>query len=250
MVGVELGRVDRLLQVHPEIDVAEERVQRPLLLLVAARSPPGEVGLAVAERQTRAERRARARSGAERRREALLEPEHLRPRSERPAERGNDRRALQPAAARRRRDHVPEAVGDVEMNGAATGLAGAGGRRGSAERREPADPRPVLGRRLVADEGAPLVVVLRREERLERDLLGVAVQRVAIRERELSALDDHVDELGGRELGEVEALQQRELLEARPARPPTAASCRPSARGTRSWRPARSSRATQPCPRP
>ena len=40
VVGVELGRVDRLLEIHPEVDVADERVQRPLLLLIAARSAP------------------------------------------------------------------------------------------------------------------------------------------------------------------------------------------------------------------
>ena len=47
VVGVELGRVDRLLQVQPEIDVPDERVQRPLLLLVAAGRAPGEIRLAV-----------------------------------------------------------------------------------------------------------------------------------------------------------------------------------------------------------
>ena len=47
MVHVELGRVDRGLQVVAEVDVAEEDVQRPLLLLVAAGRAPREVGLAV-----------------------------------------------------------------------------------------------------------------------------------------------------------------------------------------------------------
>ena len=159
--------------------------------------------------------------------EPLLEPEHLRARPERPAERGDDRRALQPAAARRRRDHVPEAIGDVEVHGAAARLARAERRLGRAQRREAAEPRPVVGRGVVADERAPLVVVLRREQRLERDVLRVAVQRVAVGERELSALDDDVDELGGRELGEIEALRGARAAGARPGRPPTAASCRP-----------------------
>ena len=73
-------------------------------------------------------------------RRALLEPEHLRTRPERPAERRDDRRALQPAAARRRRDQVPEAVGDVEVDGAAARLAGADGGLDRVERREAADP--------------------------------------------------------------------------------------------------------------
>ena len=74
-------------------------------------------------------------------------------------------------------------------------------------------PGPVLAGRLLADQRAALVVVLRREQRLERHVLGVAVERVAVGERELRALRDDVDELGRRELGEVEALEQRELLE-------------------------------------
>ena len=61
-------------------------------------------------------------------------------------------------------------------------------------------PGPVLGGGVLADERAPLVVVRLREQPLERHLLGVAVERVAVGERELPALDDDVDELGGREL--------------------------------------------------
>src|SRR6188508_959729 len=37
MVGVELRRVDRRLQVEAAVDVAQERMQRPLLLLIPAR---------------------------------------------------------------------------------------------------------------------------------------------------------------------------------------------------------------------
>ena len=81
--------------------------------------------------------------------------------------------------------------------------------------------RPIPGRyspdASSVDEGAPLVVVLLRQQPLERNVLRVAVERVAVGERELAALDDDVDELGGRELGEVVALEQRELLE--PDRP-------------------------------
>ena len=58
---------------------------------------------------------------------------------------------------------------------------------------------------------AALVVVGLREECLERHL-HVAVERVAVGEGELRALGDDVDALGRRELGELEALEQRELL--------------------------------------
>jgi len=63
---MEFGSVDRLLEVHPEIDVSDERMEHPLLLLVAAWRSPGEVRLAVAEGQARAERRARPRPGSKR----------------------------------------------------------------------------------------------------------------------------------------------------------------------------------------
>src|SRR5207302_4946893 len=59
VIGVELRGVDRLLQVEPAIDVPEEDVEGPLLLLVAARRPPREPRLALTECQAGRERRAR-----------------------------------------------------------------------------------------------------------------------------------------------------------------------------------------------
>ena len=100
MLGVEVRRVDRLLQVQPPVDVVEEDVQSPLLLLVAAGRAVREPRLAVAQDEPRRQRRARPRARDERRREALLEPEHLRARPERPAECGDRRRALEPAASK------------------------------------------------------------------------------------------------------------------------------------------------------
>ena len=51
MLGVEGRRFDRLLQVHAEMDVAQEHVERPLVLLVAARRAERQIGLAVAQRE-------------------------------------------------------------------------------------------------------------------------------------------------------------------------------------------------------
>jgi len=46
VVGVELGGVDRGLEVEPEVDVVQERVQGPLVLLVAPGRAEREVRLA------------------------------------------------------------------------------------------------------------------------------------------------------------------------------------------------------------
>ena len=155
VVGVELRRVDRLLQVQPSIDMAEEDVERPLLLLVAAGRSPGEPRLAVAEREARRQGRARPCTRAERRRQPFFEPEHLRAGSQRPAERRNDGGAVQPAAARRGGDHVAPAVDDVEVHRvAARGLTGAG--RLPASTSAGSRPMPgLVGRRsVVADQRA------------------------------------------------------------------------------------------------
>src|SRR5262249_4213492 len=57
MPGVELRRVDRLLEVETAVDVPQENVQRPLLLLVAAGRSVREPRLAAAENETGRERR-------------------------------------------------------------------------------------------------------------------------------------------------------------------------------------------------
>src|ERR1700733_4047288 len=53
----------------------------------------------------------------------FLEVEHLRAGAEAEAELGDHRRGLQPAARRRRRNHVAGLVDDIEMHGVATGIA-------------------------------------------------------------------------------------------------------------------------------
>src|SRR5213080_3418958 len=77
VVGAEVRRVDRRLEVETAVDVLQKHVQRPLVLLVAARCTEREVGMAAAERQRGRERRARALLRLERVRQPLLEPEHL-----------------------------------------------------------------------------------------------------------------------------------------------------------------------------
>src|SRR4029079_18302960 len=84
---------------------------------------PAEVGLAVAQRERRRERGARALAGSERGGMAFLEPEHLRARAEAEAELGNDRRGLQPATGRGGGNHVAGLVDDVEMHGVAAHAA-------------------------------------------------------------------------------------------------------------------------------
>ena len=82
---------------------------------------------------------------------------------------GDHRRAPEPAAARRRRDHVPAAVDDVEVHGVAPRVGsptpGATGapldrRRRAAARGRRASPAEAR-RRLVADQRSPLVRVRR-----------------------------------------------------------------------------------------
>ena len=53
MLGMPGRRVDRFLQVHTGVDVAQEELRRPLVLLVAAGRAPGEIGFAVAQRHRR-----------------------------------------------------------------------------------------------------------------------------------------------------------------------------------------------------
>src|SRR5260370_38477793 len=90
---------------------------------MAPRGSEGHVGLAILEGEGWAERRARPPARRHAGRQPVLEPEHLRAGVELEAELGDDRRALQPAAARRCRNHVAPAVDDVDMTSVAARLA-------------------------------------------------------------------------------------------------------------------------------
>ena len=61
MLGVEVGRVDRLLQVHAAIEVPDEDVQRRLLLLIAAGCSVHEPRLAASQREAGRESVVRGR---------------------------------------------------------------------------------------------------------------------------------------------------------------------------------------------
>src|SRR5262245_44117712 len=119
MLGVPSRRIDRLLQVHAAMHVAQEELRGPLVLLVAAGRAPGEIRLAVTQREGRRECRARALAGRECGGVPLLEPELLRAGAEAEAELGDHRRRLQPATGRRRRHDVAVTINHVEMHGVA-----------------------------------------------------------------------------------------------------------------------------------
>src|SRR5439155_25295329 len=77
VLGVPGRRVDRLLQVHAAMDMAQEHLGDPLLLLVATRRAPDHVRLAVAMGQRGCECRARPLARRQRRGLTLLEPADL-----------------------------------------------------------------------------------------------------------------------------------------------------------------------------
>src|SRR6187401_3080469 len=116
MLGVPGRRVDRFLKIHACVDVAQEELRNPLILLVSAGGAPGEVSVAVAQRERRRKCRSWPLTGRERSGMAFLQPEHLAARAEAEAELGDNRRGLQPAAGWRRGHHVAGLVDDVEMD--------------------------------------------------------------------------------------------------------------------------------------
>ncbi len=114
--GVEHRRVVRGLQAVAEDDVRQEEFERPLILLIAAGSAECDPRLAIAERESRAERGARPFAAFNAVGVIGIEVEHLRPRPQTEAQAVDDRRALQPASAWRARDQVSTAISDRDMN--------------------------------------------------------------------------------------------------------------------------------------
>src|SRR2546422_3258807 len=129
--GVEHGRVDGCLQVMPKDSVSEEKLERPLVLLVASGCAEREAWFAVAKCDRRAERCPRPLAAFQMIGVLRVEVEHLGSGAEAEAEAWNHRRALQPSAARGAGDKVPMTVGDRYVHGVATHRAeglGAGAR--------------------------------------------------------------------------------------------------------------------------
>ena len=119
-------------------------------------------------------------------------------------ERGDGRRALQPAAARGRRDHVAPAVDHVDVAGVAAGharpaprsarpapVAGSVGTAGAWPARAPGSrgwravgrARTQLGRRVLADSAARAAVYAGESSAASGDVGGVAVPGLAVGER-------------------------------------------------------------------
>src|ERR1700674_2211766 len=123
MCARKLGRFDRLLYVHSELDDVEEELERPLILLVAALGAESQVWLSGARRKRRRERSARPLAGHQSVGMARVEVEGLHPGSEGKAERVDHGRARNPSAARRNRDQVARAIGGGDVNRAGTPCA-------------------------------------------------------------------------------------------------------------------------------
>src|SRR4029453_2273483 len=100
MLGMPCGRIDRLLQIHFAVNVPEEKLRRPLILLIATGRAPRQVWLAVVQRECRAQRRAWTLARHQTGRMLFVKPEHLRTRAKPETELWNDRRLLHPTARR------------------------------------------------------------------------------------------------------------------------------------------------------
>src|ERR1700759_1749245 len=92
VLAVPRRRVDRLLQIHAAMDVSQEHLRDPLLLLVAARRAPAHGRFAVAMGERRGEGCARPLARRHRTWLPFLEPADLAARADREAELRNDRR--------------------------------------------------------------------------------------------------------------------------------------------------------------
>lgn len=92
MFSMPGGGVDRLLQIMPGMNMAKQKLRRPLILLVATRRSPGEVRFTAAQSKRWRQGGARPLSGLQRSRMFFVQPEHLRARAEAEAKAWNDRR--------------------------------------------------------------------------------------------------------------------------------------------------------------
>ena len=87
MRGRKARRLDRFLHVHPEVDKIQEKLKRPLILLIAAGRAEGEEGFGATRRDRGGQRGARAFARSQSIGMSLIETEGLNASSERKAER-------------------------------------------------------------------------------------------------------------------------------------------------------------------
>src|SRR5258708_39469535 len=99
-----------------EHGVRKEELQRPLILLVAARRTEGDPRLAIAQGKRWAESRSWSLAALNVVWVVSIEVEHLCPGAEAEAETLDHGRALQPTSAWSASDHVSEAIGHRDMN--------------------------------------------------------------------------------------------------------------------------------------
>src|SRR5665213_2884134 len=94
-------------------------MQGPLVLHVTTGRSEGKIGFAISQRHRGRQRCSRSRTWAETVRQAILEPEHLTPRTQAEAELRDGWRTLQPAAAWCCRHHQTGAVDGIDVAGIA-----------------------------------------------------------------------------------------------------------------------------------
>ena len=216
-------------------------MQRPLVLLVAAGRAERELRLAVAQRERRRERRPRSRPRRERRRQARPRARTSAracraasrapgsPASSAASRRSASRRRGCRSGRRRRGARCRRGVGSASARRRRPSPPAATSSRQPRRRRAAARPTPV------ADERAALVVVRAREQPLERDVVtAVAVERLAVGERELRALDDDWTYSASRSSARGRSPSSSASCWRKTGPwPHGAASCTPSARGSR-----------------
>ena len=243
MLRVEGRRVDRLLHVHPKIDVVQQELERDLVLAVSARRPERHPRRAVLGDHRRCQGGARSLSRLQRVRTVGVQVEHLPPRSQRQTQPPDDGRRADPSAAGRGRDHVARRVDGVEV-GRVAHVRVAESKVDEVARRDAECPPvvlrhvfedvvgnphadiagPLLHRGRLPDQRPSLCRVLLGQQLVEGNVVEVRVPVVtlAVGERQLGGLHQRVDVLGRvvSHRGDIIPFQQRELLqEDGPLRP-------------------------------
>jgi len=240
------GRIQRLLNVHLEVDIVQKKLQRPLILTVAAGCAEDHKRLAVTRHQRRRQRRTGTFARAKSVWTLSIQVEHLAACAQREAQTLDHRRRPDPASTGRGGHHVAFSINGIQVCGIShVGMPSPGARhvvgctacksQGSAVVLQHVNCRPAcrtapnvtgthLKRRLFADQRTPSVGIVLRKQNIERRLvkIGIAVIRLTVGKGQLGALDESMQVLHRvvAHLRKIEPLQQRQLLEKhRPLRP-------------------------------